>query len=489
MKKTLLTLAIMLLGLGAAKAQEEIGSIQFVKSSTDYSKTSSYSSTWGSTDEKWSFTALNNNNNGWDFIAAGWTTAATTPSFYTGPYSVPVSKIVISIGSRYTASAITSAKLYISDSNDFSEAIGTDLTLPTAANTDWTITIPTPAENKYYKVGLEVPKQSKNGYAISFTKITVYGKSDKAEANYAFSKATVNLPYGSDFEAPTFTCAEGAPAPTYSSSDESVATVNSTTGEVQIIGLGTTEISAKSESTDKFLAGNASYTLNVLKVVNSIAETMEVTDKTEKLYINYPLTVAFKNFNNNFVCNGDDFIQIYGSQPDYKVGDVIPAGWVGCYDLYNGVTPEILTPTDMQAATENNGFTPAKANYSDVTAADVNKVLTFENVTIAEATPAGKDYVYGTVDGNPVTFYNNYSVASVEPGVYNITGVVTIYKNAPSIYVVSYEKAVDTGIADIVADENAPVEYFNLQGIRVANPENGLYIRRQGNKVTKVIVK
>lgn len=38
------------------------------------------------------------------------------------------------------------------------------------------------------------------------------------------------------------------------------------------------------------------------------------------------------------------------------------------------------------------------------------------------------------------------------------------------------------------ADENAPVEYFNLQGVRVENPSNGLYIRRQGNKVTKVII-
>lgn len=47
----------------------------------------------------------------------------------------------------------------------------------------------------------------------------------------------------------------------------------------------------------------------------------------------------------------------------------------------------------------------------------------------------------------------------------------------------------DSGIADIVADENAPVEYFNLQGIRVENPENGLYIRRQGNKVSKVIIR
>ncbi|MDE6270531.1 MAG: hypothetical protein K2M12_06735 [Muribaculaceae bacterium] len=48
---------------------------------------------------------------------------------------------------------------------------------------------------------------------------------------------------------------------------------------------------------------------------------------------------------------------------------------------------------------------------------------------------------------------------------------------------------VQDGITNVVVDENAPVEYFNLQGVRVANPESGLYIRRQGNKTTKVIIK
>lgn len=43
-----------------------------------------------------------------------------------------------------------------------------------------------------------------------------------------------------------------------------------------------------------------------------------------------------------------------------------------------------------------------------------------------------------------------------------------------------------TGIDGIVADENAPVEYYNHQGIRVENPENGIFIRRQGSKTTKV---
>lgn len=38
-----------------------------------------------------------------------------------------------------------------------------------------------------------------------------------------------------------------------------------------------------------------------------------------------------------------------------------------------------------------------------------------------------------------------------------------------------------------IATDNGEAEYFNLQGVRVANPENGVYIRRQGGKVTKVV--
>ncbi len=38
-----------------------------------------------------------------------------------------------------------------------------------------------------------------------------------------------------------------------------------------------------------------------------------------------------------------------------------------------------------------------------------------------------------------------------------------------------------------VENSEAAVEYYNLQGIRVANPENGIFIRRAGNNVTKVV--
>lgn len=46
-----------------------------------------------------------------------------------------------------------------------------------------------------------------------------------------------------------------------------------------------------------------------------------------------------------------------------------------------------------------------------------------------------------------------------------------------------------SGIGNIeAADEDAPVEYFNMQGMRVENPEHGVYIKRQGSKAAKVVL-
>ncbi len=47
-----------------------------------------------------------------------------------------------------------------------------------------------------------------------------------------------------------------------------------------------------------------------------------------------------------------------------------------------------------------------------------------------------------------------------------------------------------SGIEDISTDSNdMPVEYYNLNGMRVDNPANGIFIRRQGNKVSKIYIR
>ena len=66
-------------------------------------------------------------------------------------------------------------------------------------------------------------------------------------------------------------------------------------------------------------------------------------------------------------------------------------------------------------------------------------------------------------------------------------GMAPVYLTSP----VSFTIADSSGISDIEADGNEPVEYFNLQGIRVdayaLTP--GIYIRRQGAKTTKILVR
>lgn len=46
-----------------------------------------------------------------------------------------------------------------------------------------------------------------------------------------------------------------------------------------------------------------------------------------------------------------------------------------------------------------------------------------------------------------------------------------------------------SGIESVAVDIDAEPEYFNLQGVRVADPAAGIYIRRQGTEATKVYVK
>ena len=72
----------------------------------------------------------------------------------------------------------------------------------------------------------------------------------------------------------------------------------------------------------------------------------------------------------------------------------------------------------------------------------------------------------------------------------NEDGSVNIYQFNKGIRLAKYTLAADfTGINNVIADadENAPVEYYNLQGVKVEKPENGIFIKKQGAKATKIV--
>lgn len=57
----------------------------------------------------------------------------------------------------------------------------------------------------------------------------------------------------------------------------------------------------------------------------------------------------------------------------------------------------------------------------------------------------------------------------------------------PAVQTVTCGQA-SVAIEDVDADVNAPVEYYNLQGVKVINPSNGIFIKKQGSKTTKVVL-
>lgn len=59
-------------------------------------------------------------------------------------------------------------------------------------------------------------------------------------------------------------------------------------------------------------------------------------------------------------------------------------------------------------------------------------------------------------------------------------------------YKITYGNWIDAaGINNtmLLDSDNAPIEYFNLSGVRVDNPVSGIYIKKQGHCVQKIIVK
>ena len=77
-------------------------------------------------------------------------------------------------------------------------------------------------------------------------------------------------------------------------------------------------------------------------------------------------------------------------------------------------------------------------------------------------------------------FVGSTWTGSAQSVVFTATGTTTI-----NTITVTYDTA--TAIEEVATD-NAPVEYYNLQGVKVANPENGIFIKKQGSKTTKVVL-
>ena len=135
------------------------------------------------------------------------------------------------------------------------------------------------------------------------------------------------------------------------------------------------------------------------------------------------------------------------------------------------------------------------ALVADFEKSNINGKMSIVNVTNGFS---GKDAI-ATLPANGLGTAGNVQRSTTVQYLHNDNNhVVFMLVNVPNQGVACYKYngrvARQTGVDEITIDSidpNAPVEYYNLQGVKV-NVDNlipGLYIRRQENKTDKVLIK
>jgi hypothetical protein len=154
------------------------------------------------------------------------------------------------------------------------------------------------------------------------------------------------------------------------------------------------------------------------------------------------------------------------------------------------VTWDYVTPSFVQSSVNNDTRVltvqakDGQSIYYQINSFNKSNAPALKAVSLSDLTQVangsdnweGSDGVY-TYDLNKLSASNFLSVYAVNG---TKISAASSYSNDGPI----------SGIEGVAADsQNAPVEYYTLQGVRVNNPGTGLYIRRQGTKIEKVAIR
>ena len=138
----------------------------------------------------------------------------------------------------------------------------------------WSTAIPTATDAGDYTVYYKVePDANYIGTAAQTLKVSI---AKAGNTGLKFSAPVVEVKAGEAFTAPKLENPNGLPV-SYSSSDTSVATVDSKTGAVTIVGAGTAVITAKFEGNSTYDAATVSYTITVAKKVPTVTAPVAAT--------------------------------------------------------------------------------------------------------------------------------------------------------------------------------------------------------------------
>ena len=289
--------------------------------------------------------------------------------------------------------------------------------------------------------------------------------SEKQDAGISYEQTAYEISLGDAFTAPTLTNPNNLTV-TYASLDESVATVDAN-GEVTILAIGSTTITASFAGNDTYKAGSASYTLTVvgapLTTISELQGAATSTSTPVKFTFNNVYVTAVKG-KNAYICDENGYgALIYSDGHGLTAGQVINGTTTFNLVLYKGAT-EITDLSTTGLEISEGTLSPSVKTIDAVTIANQSTLVKFENVTYDET---AKTFSDGT---NSIAYYDTFSASPtlVDCESYNVTGIVSYHdalqicpRTADDVVALATEKTATATFAESTASIEVGKTYTN----------------------------